>query len=209
MQDLLRFNFNQNYIIIDTETEGLNLISSRPWQISWITAKGKKIISKNNRFLKWVDLSMSTGAARVTNFDFALYEKRAEDPKLVLNDLWKIISDPSYIVVGQNFLGYDIYILNVLRKILGYKTDYSYVSRILDTRSIAMAIGLGYSDLKVGDILTQYRLLNNRDKKIKASQSALLKQYEIEHDSSKLHDALYDIEMTFQIFWKQIQHITI
>ena len=33
MDDLLRFNFKQKYIIFDTETEGLNLINSKPWQI--------------------------------------------------------------------------------------------------------------------------------------------------------------------------------
>ncbi len=43
MDDLLRFNFNQKYIVIDCETEGLNLINSRPWQVSWFTAKGKFI----------------------------------------------------------------------------------------------------------------------------------------------------------------------
>jgi hypothetical protein len=72
-----------------------------------------------------------------------------------------------------------------------------------------MAIGTGHKELARGDIFSQYRFLNHRDKKIKASQGALLKQYHIDHDPSKLHDGLYDIEMTFKIFWQQIQEIAI
>ena len=209
MDDLLRFNFNQKYIVIDTETEGLNLIKSRPWQVSWFTAKGKFIEKKNDRFLKWPDFKISDGAARVTQFDYSKYSRVAEDPKKVLNDLWQVMSDKSYIIIGQNFLGFDAYVLNTLRKECGLESDYSYIPRVIDTRSLAMAIGTGVKDLEKGDILSQYRFLNYRDKKIKASQVSLLKQYNIDHDPSKLHDGLYDIEMTFKIFWQQIQEVNI
>jgi hypothetical protein len=37
----------------------------------------------------------------------------------------------------------------------------------------------------------------------------MLKHYNIPHDPKKLHDALYDIEMTFQIFLKQIYDIEV
>ena len=112
-------------------------------------------------------------------------------------------------MIGQNLLGFDVYVLNTLRKKCGLKSDYSYIPRVIDTRSLAMAIGTGHKELAKGDILSQYRFLNHRDKKIKASQAALLKQYNIDHDPSRLHDGLYDIEMTFKIFWQQFQEITI
>ena len=209
MDDLLRFNFNQKYLVIDCETEGLNLINSRPWQVSWFTAKGKFIEKKQDRFLEWPDLKVSEGAARITGFDINKHKRVQEDPKKVLNDLWPIISNPEYIIIGQNLLGFDVYVLNTLRKKCGLKSDYSYIPRVIDTRSLAMAIGTGHKELARGDIFSQYRFLNYRDKKIKASQGALLKQYNIDHDPSKLHDGLYDIEMTFKIFWQQIQEISI
>jgi DNA polymerase III epsilon subunit-like protein len=209
MQELLRFDYNQKYVVIDTETEGLNLINSRPWQVSWLTAKGSYIQKKYDKFLKWPNLKVSEGAARITGFNEEKYNRISEDPKKILHDLWSIISDPSYIIIGQNFLGFDVYVLNTLRKQCGEKCDYSYIPRVIDTRSLAMAIGSGYKELERTDILSQYRFLNHRDKKIKASQAALLKQYNIEHDPSRLHDGLYDIEMTFKIFLKQIQEIDI
>lgn len=209
MQELLRFDYNQKYVVIDTETEGLNLINSRPWQVSWLTAKGSYIQKKYDKFLKWPNLKVSEGAARVTGFNEEKYNRISEDPKKILNDLWEIMSDKSYIIIGQNFLGFDAYVLNTLRKQCGQKPDYSYISRVIDTRSLAMAIGTGYKQLQRNDILSQYRFLNHRDKKIKASQASLLKQYNIDHDPSRLHDGLYDIEMTFKIFLKQIQEIDI
>jgi DNA polymerase III epsilon subunit-like protein len=209
MDELLRFNFNQKYLVIDCETEGLNLINSRPWQVSWFTAKGKFIEKKNDRFLEWPNLKVSEGAARITGFDINKHKRVQEDPKKVLNDLWPIISNPEYIIIGQNLLGFDVYVLNTLRKKCGLESDYSYIPRVIDTRSLAMAIGTGHKELARGDIFSQYRFLNHRDKKIKASQGSLLKQYNIDHDPSRLHDGLYDIEMTFKIFWQQIQEIAI
>ena len=77
MEDLLRFKFDQKYIIFDTETEGLNLVSSKPWQLAWIEAKGKKIVKKQNRFLKWDDLNVSDDAARITGFNKKEYLSKA------------------------------------------------------------------------------------------------------------------------------------
>jgi DNA polymerase III epsilon subunit-like protein len=62
--------------------------------------------------------------------------------------------------------------------------------------------------VKKDDLISwQYRLLNHKDKKVKASQLALLKKYSIDFDEKKLHDALYDVEMTYKIFRKQLFEI--
>ena len=45
-ESLLRFKRNQKYIIFDTETEGLNLIKSKPWQAAWIVVEGDRVIKK-------------------------------------------------------------------------------------------------------------------------------------------------------------------
>ena len=66
---LLRFDKKQKYLVLDTETEGLNLIKSKPYQVSWIIAQGDTILEKNNRYIWWEDLNMSEDAARITRFD--------------------------------------------------------------------------------------------------------------------------------------------
>ena len=91
MEELLRYNFKQRYIVFDTETEGLNLITSKPWQVAWIECEGKKVVKKHNRFIKWDNLNVSPEAARVTGFDRDHYESVAEDPKTVWKDFQKVL----------------------------------------------------------------------------------------------------------------------
>ena len=67
-EPLLRFNKKQRYIVFDTETEGLNLITSRPWQVAWLVVEGDKIVARNDRFIHWPNINVSEGAAKVTGF---------------------------------------------------------------------------------------------------------------------------------------------
>lgn len=210
MEDLLRFKFNQKYIIFDTETEGLNLVTSKPWQLAWIEAEGKQIKKKQNRFLMWEDLNVSEDAARVTGFDYKSYVKQAEDPAIVYKEFIDLINQDDVMIIGQNLLGYDIYILGVIARQLGLKIDYSFVNRIFDTKAIATALAKGNKTPDNDDFASwQIKWLNYRERGLKSNQKYLLEYYNIDFDSKKLHDALYDIEKNFEIFLKQIWELEI
>ena len=64
-ESLLRFDKKQKYLVFDTETEGLNLITSRPWQVAWLIVEGGEILEKHDMFLDWPDLNVSEGAAEL------------------------------------------------------------------------------------------------------------------------------------------------
>ena len=81
---LLRFNKNQKYIVFDTETEGLNLIKSRPWQIAWLVVKGDQIQERHDKFIHWPNINVSEGAAKVTGFSEKKYYSKALAP----NQVW-------------------------------------------------------------------------------------------------------------------------
>ncbi len=210
MEDLLRFKFDQRYVIFDTETEGLNLVSSKPWQLAWIEAKGKKITKKQNRFLMWEDLNVSEDAARITGFSKEDYIAKAEDPAVVFKEFMDLISKDDVIVVGQNILGYDLYMLGVIARNLNIKIDYSFAKRCFDTKAIATAIAKDSKNPDKEDFLAwQLRYLNYRERGLKSSQKFLLQHYDIDFDEKKLHDALYDIEKNFEIFQKQLWELEI
>jgi DNA polymerase III epsilon subunit-like protein len=210
MEDLLRFKFNQKYVIFDTETEGLNLVTSKPWQLAWIEAEGKQIKKKQNRFLMWEDLNVSEDAARVTGFDYKSYVKQAEDPAIVYKEFIDLINQDDVMIIGQNLLGYDIYILGVIARQLGLKIDYSFVNRIFDTKAIATALAKGNKTPDNDDFASwQIKWLNYRERGLKSNQKYLLEYYDIDFDPKKLHDALYDIEKNFEIFLKQIWELEI
>ena len=210
MEDLLRFKFNQKYVIFDTETEGLNLVTSKPWQLAWIEAEGKKITKKQNRFLMWDDLNVSEDAAKITGFDKKDYLSKAEDPAVVFKEFMDLISQDDVIVVGQNILGYDLYILGVIARNLNVKIDYSFAKRCFDTKAIATAIAKDNKNPDKEDFLAwQLRYLHYRERGLKTNQKFLLQYYDIDFDEKKLHDALYDIEKNFEIFQKQIWELEI
>ena len=119
----------------------------------------------------------------------------------------KYIFDPQYIVVGQNLLGFDVYMIAALQRMLGQTPDYSYLPRIYDTRALAKAYREEL-DRPKGNLLSwQYKIINDRTLKAKVSQNQLLKFFDIDFDEDKLHDALYDIKMCYQVFLKLKKHM--
>jgi len=195
--------YDQKYIVFDTETEGLNLCYSRPWQISWVEAQGKKIISEHDLYVDYDDLNLSPMIKKMTGFSDAKYNRE----KQPLADVWKALKkyllNPEYIVVGQNLLGFDVYMVAIMQKMLGETPDYSYLDRIYDT----LALGRAYrEDIRKpsSDFLAwQYKLMHQRGARGKSvSQLQLLKLFGIDFNEKLLHNSLYDTKMCFEVFLK-------
>lgn len=207
-EDLIRFNKKQKFLVFDFETCSLNLASknNKPWQLAYTAYEGDKIEHQEDIYIKWDDLPISAEAKRITKFNESKYRKKAIDPREVLSIFEKYLYNPSYIKVGHNILGFDIYMHNILRKCCGLESDYSYINESLDTLCIAksikkeIAIPKDRKDLA----LWQFKLTSVYDRKMKNSIKALCKEYDIEFDENKLHDALYDIKLNYEIFKKQI-----
>jgi DNA polymerase III epsilon subunit-like protein len=193
-------DYKQKYIVFDTETEGLNLHSSRPWQIAWIVCQGYNVLETHNRFLSFNDLDVPDVVKKLTGFSWDVYNKKKEPPKKVLEDFESYIYDPQYKIIGQNLLGFDVYMISQLQRMFGKKVDYSYLERILDTRALGKAHKEGLDKPKDDFLSWQYKIINDRSLKAKVSQNQLLKYFGIEFEESKLHDALYDIQMCYNVF---------
>lgn len=201
---LLRFKKNQKYIIFDYETCGLNLASSdnKPWQLAFLICKGSNILKSYDFYLKWDNLPISEEAKKVTNFNEKEYLKLAKDPLEVLSIFDNYFYDPSFLIVGHNILGFDIYIHNLHRRLCGLKTDYSYLNRIIDTNCLAKSIEFNI-DYDNTDFFTwQFKLNNLRKKGVKTNLKSLCIKHQIDFDEKKLHNALYDIEKNFEVFKK-------
>jgi DNA polymerase III alpha subunit (gram-positive type) len=207
---LLRFKTNQKYIVFDFETEGLNLRYSKPWQLGFIIAQNKKIIDRYDIHIDFEDLNVSKDAAKVTGFSWDTYNKKKKDKKKVLNFFEKFLYDSDYLIIGHNIIGYDVYIHNVLRKACGEPTDYSYMNRIIDTNCLSKAYKMGLKTADSNNLtLWQYKLNNYIKRGLKTSQIAMLKEFDIPFDKDKLHDAIYDVEMTLKLFHKLIWNIEV
>lgn len=193
--------YNQKYIIFDAETDGLNLVKVKPWQIAWCLADGNKITKTYDEYLDWPDLEISDEIIRITGFNKSEYERRKKPPEEVWNLFKKELFNEERVVIGQNLLGYDLFVTGSLQRYLGEKPDYSYLSRIYDTRPIGKAYKEGLNVPTSGDLLSwQYKIIHDRTLKAKASQLYQLKNLGIDFEESRLHDAGYDVECCFKIF---------
>lgn len=210
-ENLLRFKSKQKYIIFDYETCNLNLASeeNKPWQLSYIVADQNKTYDKQDWYLKWEDLNISPEAARITGFSEKMYRKQAKDPEEALKNFEKYLYDDSIIPLGHNVLGFDVYIHTIHRKLCGKKPDYSYIEKIIDTNCLAKAIEEKIKSNKSSRLAFQYSLNGYVKRGLKTSLQQCAKKYKIDFDPSKLHNALYDIEINYQVFKKQIWDLEI
>ena len=171
---------------------------------------GDKLIESNDYHIYWEDLRMSEGARKVTGFNDKKYKSLAKPAEEVLNHFEKYLYDDSYIKLGHNILGFDIYIHNTFRKLLGKKTDYSYLNRSIDTLSLAKAIHKEIEFNEDDQFLSwQFKLNSVYERGMRLNLGACCKTYEVDFDPAKLHDALYDIKKNYEVFRKMLWKIKI
>jgi len=208
--NLLRFDKDQKYLFFDFETCNLNLTSveNKPWQLAFMVFEGGNKVDSVDYYIKWENLKVSEGAKRVTGFNEKKYLEKAVPPEDALDHFEKYLYDDSYIKAGHNILGFDIYIHNIYRKLCGRKSDYSYINCCIDTLCLARAIN---NNIPCGEdrVSWQFKLNSFRKKGQKATLAACCKHYDIQVDSSKLHDALYDIEKNYEVFKRQLWEVEI
>ena len=211
-EELLRFNKKQKYLIFDFETCNLNLASpqNKPWQLGFLVIENDQVKESCDYWLKWDDLQMSEGARRITGWTEKTYQSKAVDPVKPLEHFERYLYDDSYLKVGHNILGFDVYIHNIYRKLCGKQADYSYINNCIDTLCLAKGIKKNIKfQHRDNFIAWQYKLNSFFERKLRASLTQCCKDYQIDFDPKKLHDALYDIEKNYEVFKKMIWEIEI
>jgi DNA polymerase III epsilon subunit-like protein len=211
--NFLRYNNNQLFVLPDSETTGLNLLYSLPWQLGYCIFSLKENISEKKRYIWWPNLRVSSDAARITRFNYKTYKENAEDPRKVLEEFEDILYSASYKCVSHNWLGYDSMIINSWRRELGLSIRYDYLYqpyKVYDTLCIARAIKKGIRpDTSSSDsfLAWQYKMSSLREKGLGCSLGAIGKEYGIKFDESKLHDSLKDIHLNREVFRKQVWEV--
>jgi hypothetical protein len=183
-EDLLRFKFQQEYLVWDYETCNLCLSHveiDRPWQLGWQIYKGKDIKEDHEDWLRWEDeFEVGEQAAIITGFDWNKYNQIAVDPKPVFKAFEARLYDSNVINIGANIIGFDIYIHNLFRKLMGKKPDYSYIRNSVCVQSLEKAIQLGIQVPKVGTdewISFAFKMQNYRKRGLKTNLKFLCEKY--------------------------------
>jgi hypothetical protein len=214
--DLLRYAKDQEYMIWDDETEGLNLYYSRPWQKSWTVFKLGQKGEAHDYYPFFADLKVSKGAARTTRFDYGEYKSKASDPLEVLNKFEKDFLNPNIIKIGHNIYGLDIPIYLVFRRALGLETDYGFLlnngNLFIDTNNLAKAHKKGFTIPPVRSrefILFNFKMTAFHEKNLKTNLTHMGKEYGIEFDYDSVHRGNNDIALNALVWEKMVWNINI
>jgi DNA polymerase III epsilon subunit-like protein len=199
------------FCLIDSETEGLNLAFSRPWQIAWGVCDTKGSISyTKSRYLWWPDLNISEDAARITRFSYETYKANALSPRQVYDE-WRADRDkPERPIVWQNGLNFDAYVIATWERAMGLVPDYSYLLRTIDTNALLKAVAKGWQpDISSPEAFLswQYKCQDWREKGLKSNLTDAAKARKVEHDYGTTHDADSDIRLMAKVFAKVLYEV--
>ena len=204
--ELLRFDNKSTFVFIDCETFNLclNFCQNLPWQVSMIKSVAGKKVDEQDLFIKWdTNLKISKEAKKITRYDQKKVNRLAQS----FDDVFPIISDwldSSDYIVGHNILGFDIYLIKEMYLLKGRRVDH-LVEKIIDTNCIAKGVRFPIPKMNNESLIDyQYKLLHTRKKGVKTNQLALGKDYKIEHDYDRLHDAIVDLELNLKI-WNKLK----
>lgn len=204
--DLLRYDKKRKYCVFDLETTGLNLAYALPWQLSYAVFTLERVLQQQTFYIWWDNLPISEGAARVTRFNYQVYKEAALDPQDVLGSLEAHILDPEIWPVGHNLLGYDCMIHAVWRRKLGLSEDYSYLPRVFDTVALSKAYKKGIPVDRTNPLAFQFRALSVVERGLKTNLAAMGREFGIQFEEQRLHDASVDIRLNIEVFkqllWK-------
>ena len=204
---LLRFQEDKKFCFIDFETENLclNFRGNRPWQVALLECTGSNKINEHDLIIKWErDINVSEGAARITRFSMDKYDELKIDYKEVFSTMERCLEDCDYIV-GHNIIGFDIYLIKEMYKMFG--EDYKHlVPKLIDTNCIARGVKMEIPYKPEEDFTEyQYRIVNTRRKGVRSSLTALGKEFNIDHDYDKLHNAIVDLELNLKV-WNKLKY---
>jgi DNA polymerase III epsilon subunit-like protein len=227
-KNLLRYRRNQRYLVFDfetcslslfphtkeTESKGLNL----PWQLGWSVYNGDKEVLSREDWIFWPDLvekmqQYGKDAAAITGWTESDYLRKAKSPEPILEDFEKYLYDPNVISITANGTNFDQYIHNIYRERLGKNSDWSWAKRHYDIQVIHKAKTLGVELPALGSnewLFTSMKVSQIVKRGLKSSLSFMCKEFDVPYNEFRHHkEALYDVELTKDIFYKQIQDIDI
>lgn len=205
---LLRFKKDAKFCFIDFETYNLclSLIFNRPWQLAILNLVGDKTVSSHDIYFKWPQedgIKISEEAAKINHYSQQTIDEKGISVEEAFIKMDENLQAADYII-AHNLLGFDIYLIRGLYEM--FKKDWRFVlEKSIDTRAIMQGIKTNVQyDGKEKFINYQYKLSNCFVKGVKTNLKVCAKENGIDFDESKLHNALYDLEVNAQL-WNKIK----
>lgn len=193
---------NPRLCFMDMETLNLALheCHNLPWQIAMIIMEGNRIVDKFNFLVKWpFPVECSKGAAEKNHYDADEIAKNGLPPEEVFEAFDRELNKADYIC-GHNLVSSDAYWSQCFYR-MNKEKPFNIYPKMLDTHCILKGIKLEQLPKPNEDPTAwQIRMYHTRKKGLKTQLELMGKEFNIEHDYSKLHDALCDLELNVKVF---------
>lgn len=188
-------------MVVDCESEGLNLAYHRPWEVSFALATLKTgIQSTHTSLIRWPDLNISADAARVTRFNRTTYDSNAKDAREVWKELVVHLMDKDTLILMHSGIGFDGYMLRNWARAIGVAFDWGWTNRLYDTDSLSRAYKKGFKPDRDDMEAWMHRAHNHVERGLKTSVGAMCVEFGIEYDQASAHSASYDVSRQWLIF---------
>lgn len=218
--NLLRYQLDQQWLIFDFEANGLNTYDARPWELSFAVGTLAKGLGPIKTYMiKWPKFRIAPHVAAKTHFDEQRYRANAVDPKVVWDEFAPLLYSSSIRAVGHNILGYDTYMINIWRRLMGLSHDHSWIGGVnggkapmIDTDCLAKAYKKGWipNDLSNEGLLAFiYKAEGYIEKGLKTKLGVMCESFGIEYDEKKAHASAYDIDRNWLVFKELVKVVEI
>jgi DNA polymerase III epsilon subunit-like protein len=196
-------------VVFDTESESLSLFC-RPWQLAYSIVQNNKIIKTIERYPWFPDLKVSPKAAQITGFKWEKYKDLATPAADVFEEFAQYLYNDEYLLAGHNIISFDFPMVKSLGKAAGMWKGWSFAERALDTLCLSRHYHNGTKPSSENFFGDQLKLIGKppRGSK-KATLSAMAKEFSIDFDPTKLHDAAEDIKLNVGVLNKLIYALDI
>lgn len=183
-----------NLLVIDLETTGTDPLIHRITQIAARHEKDRKILAQFNQKIGHSDIKVDLGALRVNKTALSALPSFGSDEKAVITAFVDFLlsikedRDDPLVILGHNVGSFDVQFLKAAlarNNISGFDNAVAY--RTEDTAT-------------VGSFLRRANLIDVK----KFSLGNLAKALDIKVDEKQTHDAMYDVDLTSQVYYAML-----
>lgn len=208
--DLLRYNLdNKKFVVLDSETNGLNLFYTKPFNIGIQVYQNKNLIENHNLYIKWENYNINKELAVKVHYDKYKIDKEGKNPKEVLDILLNYLTNEEYYYIGNNILGYDCMIFNSYAKHFNIDIGYKWLNRLYDNNPLFKAYKLNAKPNYDDFLSWQFSLSNLIQKGLKSNVGYACNEFGIEYDKDAAHSAIYDCDKSYKIFLELVKKMDI
>lgn len=204
--NLMRYDKKSKFLYIDFESYNLCLHRdfNAPWQAGLMMVQNNQILDSRELLFNWGGkYQMRSSNPSFNHYSERIIQEKGQPPKQAFDTILDYFNQCDYII-GHNLLKFDVFILKELYALYSSGDYRQWIPRIIDTKCLALAISLNVNkslDESLQEF--QFRFLNYFKKGLKTNLTYLCKNYGIEVDETRLHDAIYDLKKNLEVFNKQ------